>query len=42
MVAGFANYKPGYNGTLFMQGTEPEAISRGNLTMSNASAHDAG
>ena len=40
MVAGFAEYKPGYNGTLFAQGTELEAISRGNLTMSIASAQE--
>ena len=38
MVAEFADYRPGYNGTLFAQGTELEAISRGNLTMSIASA----
>ena len=40
MVASFAEYKPGYNGTLFAQGTELEAISRGNLTMSIASAQE--
>jgi tripartite ATP-independent transporter DctP family solute receptor len=40
MVAGFADYKPGYNGTMFAQGTELEAISRGNLTMSIASAQE--
>lgn len=40
MVAGFADYKPSYNGTLFAQGTELEAISRGNLTMSIASAQE--
>lgn len=40
MVAEFADYKPGYNGTLFAQGTELEAISRGNLTMSIASAQE--
>ena len=40
MVAGFADYQPGYNGTLFAQGTELEAISRGNLTMSIASAQE--
>ena len=40
MVAGFAEYKPGYNGSLFAQGTELEAISRGNLTMSIASAQE--
>ena len=40
MVANFADYQPGYNGTLFAQGTELEAISRGNLTMSIASAQE--
>lgn len=40
MVAGFADYKPGYNGTLFAQGTELEAIASGNLTMSIASAQE--
>jgi len=40
MVAGIADYKPGYNGTMFAQGTELEAISRGNLTMSIASAQE--
>ena len=40
MVASFADYRPGYNGTLFAQGTELEAISRGNLTMSIASAQE--
>ncbi len=40
MVAGFADYKPGYNGTLFAQGTELEAIAGGNLTMSIASAQE--
>ena len=40
MVAGFATYQPGYNGTLFAQGTELEAISRGNLVMSIASAQE--
>ena len=40
MVASFANYQPGYNGSLFAQGTELEAISRGNLTMSIASAQE--
>ena len=34
----FAEYQPGYNGTMFDQGTELDAISRGNLTMSIASA----
>ncbi len=40
MVASFAEYQPGYNGTLFAQGTELEAISRGNLEMSIASAQE--
>ncbi|MBV6656327.1 MAG: TRAP transporter substrate-binding protein DctP [Devosiaceae bacterium] len=40
MVASFADYQPGYNATLFAQGTELEAISRGNLTMSIASAQE--
>src|SRR6056300_1225407 len=40
MVADFANFKAGYNGTMFAQGTELEAISRGNLTMSIASAQE--
>lgn len=39
-VAGFAEYQPGYNGTLFAQGTELEAISRGNLEMSITSAQE--
>ena len=40
MVAGFADYQPGYNATFFAQGTELEAISRGNLVMSIASAQE--
>lgn len=40
MVAEFADYQAGYNGTLFAQGTELEAISRGNLEMSIASAQE--
>ena len=40
MVSDFADYKVGYNGSLFAQGTELEAISRGNLTMSIASAQE--
>ncbi len=40
MVSGFATYQPGYNGTLFAQGTELDAISRGNLEMSIASAQE--
>ena len=37
MVANFANFKAGYSGSLFAE-AELEAISRGNLTMSIASA----
>ena len=40
LVASFASYEPSYNGTLFAQGTELEAISRGNLEMSIASAQE--
>jgi len=40
MVAEFADYQPGYNGTLFAQGTELEAIAGGNLTMPIASAQE--
>ncbi len=40
MVAAFADYQAGYNGTLFAQGTELEAIAGGNLTMSIASAQE--
>lgn len=40
MISGFADYQPGYNGTLFAQGTELEAIAGGNLTMSIASAQE--
>jgi len=40
MVADFANYEPSYNGTIFAQGTELDAISRGNLEMSIASAQE--
>ena len=39
-VAEFASYEPAYNATLFAQGTELEAISRGNLEMSIASAQE--
>ncbi|MDP1732400.1 MAG: TRAP transporter substrate-binding protein DctP [Devosia sp.] len=39
-VAGFADYQPSYNATLFKQGTELEAISRGNLEMSITSAQE--
>ncbi|MBO9468412.1 TRAP transporter substrate-binding protein DctP [Tropicibacter sp. R15_0] len=40
MVADFVDYKPSYNGTIFAQGTELDAISRGNLEMSIASAQE--
>lgn len=39
-VAGFASYEPAYNATLFEQGTELDAISRGNLEMSITSAQE--
>ena len=39
-VEGFATYEPHYNASLFKQGTELEAISRGNLEMSIASAQE--
>jgi len=39
-VAGFAIYEPHYNATLFKQGTELEAIARGNLEMSITSAQE--
>jgi len=39
-VAGFANYQPNYNATLFKQGTEIEAIARGNLEMSITSPQE--
>ena len=39
-VAGFASYEPSYNATLFDQGTELDAISRGNLEMSITSAQE--
>ncbi len=39
-VSEFAEYLPGYNGTLFAQGTELEAISRGNLEMAITSAQE--
>lgn len=41
-VAGFADYLPSYNATLFAQGTELEAISRGNLEMTITSAQELG
>jgi tripartite ATP-independent transporter DctP family solute receptor len=39
-VADFASYEPHYNATLFKQGTELEAIARGNLEMSLTSAQE--
>ena len=39
-VAEFARYEPSYNATLFAQGTELEAIARGNLEMAIASAQE--
>jgi len=39
-VAGFADYRPSYNATLFKQGTEIEAIARGNLEMSITSPQE--
>jgi len=39
-VSGFADFEPHWNGTLFRQGTELEAIARGNLEMSIASAQE--
>ena len=39
-VADFASYEPSYNATLFEQGTELDAISRGNLEMSITSAQE--
>ncbi len=39
-VADFADFKPSWGGTLFKQGTELEAISRGNLEMSISSAQE--
>src|SRR5262245_54540606 len=39
-VSGFATYQPHYNATLFKQGTELEAIARGNLEMSITSAQE--
>ncbi len=40
LVEDFADYKPSYNGTIFAQNTELDAISRGNLEMSIASAQE--
>ena len=39
-VAEFANFEPHWNSTLFRQGTELEAIARGNLEMSITSAQE--
>jgi len=39
-VAGFADFQPHFNASLFKQGTELEAISRGNLEMSITSAQE--
>ena len=39
-VAGFADYEPHWNSSLFKQGTELEAIARGNLEMALASAQE--
>jgi tripartite ATP-independent transporter DctP family solute receptor len=39
-IAGFATYEPHYNASLFKQGTELEAIARGNLEMSITSAQE--
>jgi len=39
-VADFATYEPHYNASLFKQGTELEAIARGNLEMSITSAQE--
>jgi tripartite ATP-independent transporter DctP family solute receptor len=39
-VSGFATFQPHWNATLFKQGTELEAIARGNLEMSITSAQE--
>ena len=39
-VSGFAEFEPHWNSSLFKQGTELEAIARGNLEMSIASAQE--
>ncbi|MGL4637507.1 MAG: sialic acid TRAP transporter substrate-binding protein SiaP [Beijerinckiaceae bacterium] len=39
-VSSFAEFQPHWNATLFKQGTEVEAIARGNLEMSIASAQE--
>ena len=38
-ISDFATFEGHWNATLFKQGTELEAIARGNLEMSIASAH---
>jgi len=40
IVDGFAEYQPAYNATLFAQGTELEAMARGNLEMAIVSAQE--
>jgi len=40
MVADFVDFQPSYNGTIFAQGTELDAISRGNLEMAITSAQE--
>lgn len=40
MVSEFASFEPSWNATLFAQGTELEAIARGNLEMSITSAQE--
>ncbi len=39
-IADFATFEPHWNGTLYKQGTELEAIARGNLDMSITSAQE--
>lgn len=39
-ISEFASFEPSYNGTIFAQGTELDAISRGNLEMSITSAQE--
>lgn len=39
-VSDFASFEPHWNASLFKQGTENEAIARGNLEMSIASAQE--
>ncbi len=39
-VAGFASFEPHWNSSLFKQGTELEAIARGNLELTFASAQE--